>query len=234
MNLRVDRSIRNAFSLLALRYGLPVRALVELAPLALFLVAEGSLCHRRQRLKELEQAMSSLGEFQKRFPDWPPGAAGPDRALYGQVWAEKASIEARDLFGTKAAEGDWFNVFDMPEGWDWQTHNVFACYVREQLGKLDPEAELHSVDDTRMSPTYRLCRNDVRALVGDDEEAIDALNEGWVLLHEMPNELLREGPPEQRAIWVRDKLTAWREENHRRFALDLDLDLDLGLVEEKA
>lgn len=59
--------------------------------------------------------------------------------------------------------------------------------------------------------------------MGVDEEAVNAINEGPVLLQEMPRELLEDGPAAQRAAWVEEQLTAWRKRRAR---------LEPGLGEE--
>src|SRR5215216_4570180 len=57
LNVRVDGAIRNAFSLAALYYKIPVRRIVELAPLLFVVAAEGSLKRRGEKLAELEAAL---------------------------------------------------------------------------------------------------------------------------------------------------------------------------------
>ena len=70
-----------------------------------------------------------------------------------------------------------------------ELHNAFAAYLKDALAELSEPAEWSGWSRDRHL-SYQICREDVVRLVGDDGEAIDALMEGWVLLHEMPRELL--------------------------------------------
>jgi transcriptional regulator with XRE-family HTH domain len=226
INVRLPRDVRNSWSLLALRYGIAIKHLIEMAPIAFFLIAEGSLHHRRQRLEELKAQMRRMDDLRATFPDWPSGIVGPEPALDDALFHERASIEARDLFARKVFDSEAFDSFVMPEEWYDEGGKPFTTYVREQSRVLDLEAELDCLDGGALSPSYRVCLGDIRRLVGADEEAVDAISEGWVLLHEMPKELLRNGPAEQRATWVKEKLATWRRES------PAFLGLELSLVEE--
>ena len=68
----MDVGSRNALTLVAKRYGVSRRTIIELAPLLFYTVAEQSLRNRRNRLKEIREAADTLYHLQRNVPHVPP------------------------------------------------------------------------------------------------------------------------------------------------------------------
>src|SRR6516165_3221049 len=98
LNVRVDASIRNAYELVARRYGVTPSKIAQLAPLLFNVVAEGSLKRRRQRLNDLEARLNRAADCEEDFPHWPLSLfeMGDQKEA---IRTEEASINSRDLFG---------------------------------------------------------------------------------------------------------------------------------------
>jgi transcriptional regulator with XRE-family HTH domain len=209
LNVRLDGAVRNAFSLVALRYKIPISRIVELAPLLFVLAAERSLDRRRANLVKLVALFAQGDELRRNFwhlPDSIMRGFEADRAIE----EEAKSIENLDIFGL-AISDDIFNgeVYDEAED------NPFVAWLKEQLDERKDIAEVSYFD--RGSTSYRVCRRDASVLTGGDQEFAERILEGWVLLHEMPRELLEKGATSARTEWLRAKLEAVREEARRGF-----------------
>ena len=102
----MDVRARNALALVAKRYGVVRRTIIELAPLLFYIAAEQSLRSRRQHLEEIREAAHSLDDLRSRVRHLPHIWTAGDEASHN----EAASIEARDLFGRKVER--LMGVFD--------------------------------------------------------------------------------------------------------------------------
>jgi transcriptional regulator with XRE-family HTH domain len=194
MNLSIDTACRNALSLVALRYGVTRQQIVEAAPLLFYIVAEQSLQHRRNRLAALRDA--SYAVFDAAPAHLPPYWPVDEEALK----AEQESINARDLFGTRVGE-----TVGEPEteSWDPARENPFSVFLTAALTAINPSAEPVSWED-RWEPAYRICTEEIAAILGNDDEATNAILSGAAALHEMPPEIRKSGPAEL-AEWARSE-----------------------------
>jgi hypothetical protein len=211
MNLSVDTACRNALSLVARRYGVTRQQIVEAAPLLFYIVAEQSLRQRRKCLAALRDAVDAV--FAAAPSHLPPYWPVDEEALE----AEQESIDARDLFGRRVGE-----TVGEPEteAWDFAQENPFAAFLTAALTTINAAAESVSWAD-HWEPSYRICAEEAEALVGKDEEAVDAILSGAAALHEMPSEM-RKSAPAERAEWARSE--------SKRFASSTTLTLEeLGL-----
>lgn len=227
LNYRVDGSLRNAFSLVALRYGIPIARIVELGAFLFVLAAEQSLERRRSKLAELEALLHRESELRRNFPHLPrsitPGFEA-DEAIH----EEKKSIDARDIFGSRLSD-DIFGPFGpVEEDYDTGEHNPFVTHLKEAASKFANIADigLFEVGDVT---SYRVCREDAIKLAAGDEDLAEGILSGCVQLHEMPRELLKDEASAERVKWMRPKVEAAREAARKRGAeLLQELIRDLG------
>jgi transcriptional regulator with XRE-family HTH domain len=237
MNLSVDTACRNALNLVAMRYGVKPRQIVEAAPLLFFVAAEKSLHERRERLDALRAEVDARRE--KRIT-WATSKFSAekldklreemeailDKAEVAERWLddEEASIEERDLFGS--VNGDYVGLLD------WEDYgslfcledNRFADDLSYMLEAVRPEPEPVRWKPGR-APSYRICPEEAAALVGTDQEAVECILSGNVALHEMPRKV-RESSPAERAKWVLSEPRRLAAEAQRLAAEAQDLDLE--------
>jgi transcriptional regulator with XRE-family HTH domain len=211
----LDASTRNAFSLAALRYGIPVSLIVELAPLLFVLLAEGSLKERRERIEELESAFDSISSLNPKFPHLPPHityAGDADETIQ----AEKASIAARDIYADKIPrEIYWDNEIE------YELNNPFARYLRELSASTGGVANPDELSSGRFAG-YEVCREQAITLAGGDESLAGEILNGSVVIHKIPRELLKKTA--DRVEWIRSALAPIlkaREESRKSSKEDL-------------
>lgn len=190
---------RNAYRLVAQRYGVKPRTIQELAPLLFLLVAEQSL---KSRASELEELASQA----ERYAD---GPAALNDALGDFICREHKSIHLRDLFGRHLdapnAQPRWaFGDADELGHW-----NPLENHLREWLQNTDEQAELIWQED---GPHYRICRESALELAKGNEELATALQNGNIGFHEIPKELLEPEKEEELHEWGRSKIAEMKEE----------------------
>ena len=206
-----------AFRMVEHLYGIPIRAQIEMAPLCMALLAEGSLAWRRKRLAEICQKAEELYSLGG-------GSFSFARAVYRTQDAgleEAESIRKRDVFGREVAE----DTYDL--GYDPNTNNPFADYLRELARDLD-DADIALDPDGIPEigqygfPEYRIGAAMLDELAGGDPDAEYALTCGHVRLADIPDELLGEDNTEKRVEWIVSQIPedelADRKEAHKLFA----------------
>ncbi len=218
LNVRLNGAVKNSFALAALHYQVPVARIVELAPLLFVVAAEQSLKRRREKLDELTRAFDDVEALQSNFLHLPPSIASSD---YSQdaFFAEKQSIDDRDIFGTKIPD-EIFTLSPVADEYDESEHNPFAVYLKELAAATTGAANLDYFD-ARSLTSYEVCRDEALALSGGDKELADGILRGWALIHEMPRELLRPEAVAERIAWMRPKIDAARKE-YEEFVQALD------------
>jgi len=185
LNVRVDGKIRNAFSLAALHYKVPLRRIVELAPLLFVLAAEGSLRHRRDRLAALEATLERAADQWLQIPHLPSSAAEPDehREI---VNAEKKSIAARDLFAVFEFGKELKDRDDLYEH-DSDKENPFAIYLRE-LAEESEEVVIEAIGSSSYDTDYSVCWSEAVDFADGDQELAIAIDFGLLPIHEVLRE----------------------------------------------
>ena len=206
INVRVDGVVRNAFSLTAMRYQVPITRIVELAPLLFVLVAEASLERRRAKLAELKEALSRAGTLAEDFP-YLPNSIRADFSAEDAFLAEERSIEKRDIMANRLPD-DIFWLHDAVDpDYDEGEHNPFVLYLR-QASPAAPLASLSRFD--RSSTEYEVCREDALKLADGHEDLADSILDGVAMLHDMPRDLLDPDAGDARTAWLREKWEACR------------------------
>jgi transcriptional regulator with XRE-family HTH domain len=203
LNVRVDAAIRNAFELVARRYGVSVVKIAQLAPLLFVIVADASLKHHRKKLDEFEAALDRVSELGSHLPHFPASCFDEEEQIIDFIEEQNASIEARDLFGVNPQE----------------EANPFVAYLKALTADRD------DITVSTLGPTsteYRVCRSEATELAGGDEQVADWLLKGEVPIHRMPRRGLK--TVTERVEWMRnnkisiDKVT---EKIPERFPGDL-------------
>jgi transcriptional regulator with XRE-family HTH domain len=189
LNVRLDGGIRNAFSLAALHYKVPVRRIVELAPLLFVLAAEGSLKRRRDKLAELEAVIGQASSQWEQIAHLPSVAETPEHREI--MDAEKKSIAARDLF----AEWEFGHALsdrdDLYENYNRNKENPFTIYLRELANDACDEAVIDETLIDEFSGNwngYSLCWSQVLDWTGGDKWLAVAIQYGYVPIHEILRE----------------------------------------------
>ena len=211
LNLRVDNAARNALALTARRYGVQLAEIVEIAPFLFFLMAERSLQRRRETLSKVGNAIAEVESLRGRHRYLPIDIPGND----DQISCEENSIEKNDIFGRLYEAANNGRSFRLVRDYDDNAQNPFAVFLKDELKALKdafPEGNRRTIQpnfdgwhpDVWSSPGYSICRDEVIAMVGNDDEAVQAVLSGKAPLHEIPKHL-KNSPPEELGEWVKAK-----------------------------
>lgn len=215
LNFRVGAAQRNAYTLVAKRYGVEPAEIVGIAPFLFVLAAEESLRQRRAQIEEIERVYQDARRSESKARHLPIDHTLVDDKLA----AEQESIEKRDLFGTHIIEEtDFLDRFG--HCFDPDTENPFARFLRDRAALTDGVATFEEWGS--WSPQYRVCPEEAARLVGGDQDRAEEILEGLVALNEMPKELRAPGKEKERAEWVREKAEEERRAREQALA-DLDL-----------
>lgn len=201
LNIRVDGAVRNAFSLAALRYQIPIARIVELAPFLFVLAAERSLERRRSRLTVLEQSLDRAEDAARGF-GYLPCTIAPDVEAPNAIEAERASIAGRDILAESLDDELFAFRPRLNFDYDPERHNPFVS----SLAEMTTDPDMASIEGfTRNNSDFRVCCTDAMKLAGDNADLAAGILDGWAPLHEMPRELLRADAIEARVAWLREK-----------------------------
>ena len=117
------------YGLVQRRYSVSTREIMELAPLAFLLLAEGSLNWRKQKVESFDEATNNLRKLGGGHFSFVNAIYRAEEACFD----EEKSIEKRDVFGQHLAD-DTYNL-----GYDPSTNNPFADYLRELANDIDDD-----------------------------------------------------------------------------------------------
>lgn len=192
----VDAETALAYNMVQHLYGIPIKSQIEMAPLFMTLLAEGSLAWRRKRVAEIEEAanhLQSLGGGHLSF------AFSAYRAQDGAA-AERQSIEKRDLFGKHVGD----DAFDL--GFDPSQNNPFADYIKDFAGHV---AATTVTFDKSLGwktsaglPNYRIGAEFIEQLTDGNPDAEYALLHGHVKLKDVPEHLIGDDKNDERVAWM--------------------------------
>lgn len=205
ISAQIEPKVRLAYDLIKRRYGVSPAEIINMAPLFFALLAEGSLAWRREKLKEVEEAIDRLVSIDGV---WSFGFdyAAADVANEG-VSIEENSIDKADLFG----EHLFSRLIDV--SFDPYENNPFASYLRKLKDELDI-AGVVDVDSGKLMfgvplkfPDYYICCDELGGITNGSDHAKMALETGAARLSEIPEELMAEDASEKRTQWLEDKLS---------------------------
>ena len=159
---------RAALQLVAMRYGVPPHEILELAPLLFLVLAERSLLHRRQRLKDIDSAFDELDErVTANLAHLGPQVLARSISADDCLVEESKSIDNRDVFGHSI---DWTE----------QDEGPFMYFMRELVAEL-PKGLVSMVSyDGATIDSYRLAEGTLRQALGlADGTDARVLNHIW-------------------------------------------------------
>ena len=192
----LDAETALAFNMVQDIYGISIRSQIEMAPLFMTLLAEGSLAWRRKRTAEIEEAADKLywcGGGHLSF------AFAAQRALDG-AFEERESIAKSDLFGADVGQ----DTYDL--GYDPSQNNPFADYLKEFAKDVEAKSVTFDTDygwkTSDGFPNYRIGGDVIDRLTDSDVDAEYALLRGHARLKNIPDELRGEDRTEERVAWM--------------------------------
>ena len=207
--VKVDIGVQFAYDMIRRKYGPSRKDVIRLAPVLFVLLAERSLEWRRQRLKEVEEAIERVRKVSEG-----------SQALYftNQVWrveegckVEQESIEQGDFLADLHRQ----KMKNEPHFMDDESlykANPFCEYLNKVAMDLGLEKDIRvDWDESPWGSYVFLYYEKFEEIVGDSEEAFQALAYGDVRLSEIPKELMPERDADERKDeriqWLEDKLS---------------------------
>ena len=199
----IQAESRLAYDLVKIRYGIKTTEIINMAPLFFVLLAEGSLAWRREKLRELDEAIVRMGEIRK-IHEKSIGHLSYARCADVAKEAldfEKESIDKADLFGEHLSD-EAYNF-----GYDPSRENPFADYMRWFADGLDnPDVVKIASGELKLGlegfPNYEICGEGLDKIAGDSQKARQALKNGTVRLSDIPEKLLAEDMGTERVKWL--------------------------------
>lgn len=211
LGVRIDGTIDNAFVLVAERYRIPVERIVELAPFLFVLAAERSLDQRRQRLTALKEMLDRANDMAESILDQ-PRMIELDADTHDWICTEEVSIYNRnilmeDLEFRRGKEEYFFGFCE---------NNPFVRSLQKDAP--DPaiaEINLVSSEGVRM----RVGRAEAMRHAENDEALATDIQDGWVILREMPVVLQKESAGQERLIWLREQVARGKKAQESAWVL---------------
>lgn len=207
VSARISSQAKNAFSLVAHRYGITQTALIEAAPLLFIIMAHDSMADRRKNLAELRASLTQQNETALSVFRHCPGLFPDSYDLFSQgqfLDAEENSINANDWLGLRLNKGHQAddNVSRVhTDEYDHARDNPFASLLQRRAQDFAQGVSFHE-----NGSTYDLA--DMFRDVVTDPFAAVLCAQGWVPFHAMPKELLVSGKEDERLEWLRDRASA--------------------------
>lgn len=203
----VDATTINNLWLISNYYKLPVRALIQFAPLLFSIVAEAALNERRKRLEDWRRS------FEPLLKDAPHNVASELNVLHDDLldlyWSEMSALEARDLTGD--ASGPYTTEPSHRCVGEVESHQFFE-FLERLAADHGQYLEFFSskIDDIVYNHgglTSNIGRDGAReVLVPPDmnrsNEVGFAIDSGSVLIRDIPAELMAPEKAEERVRWI--------------------------------
>ncbi len=230
LNGHIDRETAVAYAMVQHRYGVSPQTLIEMAPLFLTILAEGSLGWRGRKVDELRTVVEVLGSVSSDAPHLAFANAGyrADKGLADEL----QSIAERDIFGKKISD-EAFNF-----GFDSGQNNPFADYLRWLCNDIDASAleiDPHGRGDWKADdcmPDFRIAPADFEAITGGDIWAEFAIERGHARISEIPADLMEIEREAERVAWIASKIPDEARKEHQDWLDSLpEIDLNLGNAE---
>jgi transcriptional regulator with XRE-family HTH domain len=200
---RVDPAIKNALWLVARHYRISEADIIRLAPLLFTLVAEDSLAHREDTVKEFKTHLMRAEELAPSLRHMPPAFIYPSNRCGEGVDAEIESVETHDIFGDHV--NDTLGDYDLSSDYSSDTDNPFAAFLQRYAHRFpDEHALVCSV--ARGSAGYRVLQKDTQEIACGDDDVSSALTHGWVSLNDLPRDLLDPAKAADRLAWLKTRV----------------------------
>lgn len=201
------------YRFLEARYGVKAHNIIRAAPLLFLITAEMSLAERRERLAELEDALSGV-------PENSHSHLGDVRIGLGRVEeagrAEAQSIEQRDLSGSTITHDEWSE-------WYKGSGDLYVDFLDRKARELAPDAmgEWDEVSGNFASLSVSLFDTTLEELSTGDPLARLALESGDVHPRDIPKELGADDKSEARARWLAKHCSEETKKAHEKRLTEL-------------
>lgn len=199
---RVTSRVRLAYDLVKRRYGVNTNDLVNMAPLFFTLLAEGSLAHRREELKEADSHWQQINSSHGVF-----GSAIVVAEM--NSGAEEESIGRNDIFGEHLLS-DSYGMTN--QAFDPTEYNPFAGYLCELAADVAaPDAvdlgggNLDSRLDFRF-PYYGICDDELNKITNASPIGRAGMEMGFLRISEIPEELKAKDKNVERQQWLEERM----------------------------
>ena len=186
-----------AYDLVAEKYGIDAKQIVNAAPLLFTLLAEMSLA---DRLRRAEKTQAAFDAANATLPDYLGGRGWDDTFR-----AEKQSIGARELFYSRGSE-------DQVDYFEEEGRNPFSDFLKQLAKELGPDSDAIDPEEIYFDPDgflnyVPLFESYRKELTCDSPRADYALSRGYVRIGQIPKELLGEGKDvtDKRKKWLEDE-----------------------------
>ena len=208
----IGKAARASLLIVAERYNIRPRDVLELAPLLFLIVAERSLLERERRLQNIdavrqdaeEKILQNCGHLGRII-------AARNMSADDQLDEEEESLSKRDVFGRTIKY----------EYWEEGDEGPFVHFVRDLAKGLSKDA-VASIDsfDGDMIELYQIADDTLRERTGISEEE----EQGQTLLHYIRHGVIdfaeclrvkRDGDEKKYRHWLSDELSRANEESQR-------------------
>ncbi len=230
VKLVLDGETILAYGLVADQYGVETTQILKAAPMFFTLLAEMSLNERRRRLEEMEKNSENFPGHFHYIPDYESA-----------FWAEKSSVNSRDLFARHiATNNNEFSYWGGIESYFFEeARNPFNDFLIEQAKNLGPDNE--AIDPEEIEnfgnfddlPIFNLFEKYRKSLTGGSARADYALSHGGIRISKIPKELRGEDEyvTSRRVKWLEEKVSDEDWDNRLKINFDIDKSPEEGDTE---
>ena len=232
LSVQMGSATRLDYDLVSRRYSVTAKQVIDLAPLMFAMLAEGSLAWRREKLKQVDQALSDLRNLAREHSQLYFASLQVD--IDTGCGIEERSIAQADVLGDLARDED-NELGDFLAG----EATPFADYMRKLASDID-QPDIISFEDSDNSlvlgyrheiygvEPFRLCSKGVDEITGNSKYAQWALLSGNARISDIPQELMSEEAKDQRVEWLEDRLSdevKTANEDWESFMADIEVKL---------
>jgi transcriptional regulator with XRE-family HTH domain len=215
ISTHLDGNTALSFALVEDRYGIAMRRQLDLAPLAVAILAELSLKARRENLQE---AVAAFQATEHALPANLQHIGAAQEEIRLALEAEKESIAERDLFGRMLQQSAAEAGYEQ-EAFDPAFGNPFFDFLKAKATSLNISVSQQSGDETYPMedglPDHTCVFHDLLDdLCGDSLWARLSLQLGYARIHDIPGHLRGPESKEQRIGWLEERYPAALREQH--------------------
>ncbi len=215
------------------RYGISLMDQLNMAPLLVALMAEGSLAWRQKQLDMAKEAVGTL---------WIKSSEAN-----GAMDVEEESLMKRDIFGKQPiqhAEEIGFDPGSSPFvkylcNFAIETGSEFIKVMPDpgegdqEFAEIEYDCWMTSINLPQTFVCYSLNAAELDRLTGNNERAMRALQWDHVQMADIPEELLGEDKDEERSNWLGDKIPQAKWDEHEAYWSEVKKVFDRDAGENK-
>jgi transcriptional regulator with XRE-family HTH domain len=201
LRFRVSRETRNAYSLVARRYGVRERLIANLAPVLFAITAEQSLRWRGELLEELMKRMRAVDDAASRLPHLGSSEVSDDDDNLFML--EDISIGQRDILG--------YFLFGFAEHRKFPSDSEDGAYFEDPFSRFihDSAKSVGLVVNPRHFDEELVgiaLMDEITLIAGEHPELATALSSGSILVRDIPADLLKSERQAERIGWLRERV----------------------------